>query len=75
MLSRPKSSRPSLKSLPTRDELKDIVEKFGGVARQQLSGKTDFLVYGEEPGAMKIDEAKKRGIIVMNIYEFFQLIH
>ena len=59
----------------TRDELKDIVEKFGGVARQQLSGKTDFLVYGEEPGAMKIDEAKKRGIIVMNINEFFQLIH
>ena len=59
----------------TRDELKDIVERFGGVARQQLSGKTDFLVYGEEPGAVKIDEAKKRGIIVMNINEFFQLIH
>ncbi len=59
----------------TRDELKDIVERFGGVARQNVSGKTDFLVYGEEPGFAKIDEAKKRGIIVMNIYEFVQLIN
>ena len=50
-------------TLPTlsRDEAKDLIEANGGKVTGSVSGNTNFLVLGENPGS-KYDQALKRGV-------------
>ncbi|GIV39523.1 MAG: DNA ligase [Thermonema sp.] len=49
----------------SRDEIKDFIERHGGVVKSSVSSKTDFLVVGEAPGASKLEKAEKLGIKVI----------
>jgi replication factor C subunit 1 len=58
-----------------RDELKDLIEKYGGRMTLSLSGKTDVLVRGcEEVGPKKLEEAKQRKIIICDQEGLFAVI-
>jgi hypothetical protein len=45
-----------------KDRLREIIESFGGRVTSAVSGKTDVLVVGQEPGASKVSKAQERGI-------------
>jgi DNA ligase (NAD+) len=51
----------TLKEL-TRDEAKSLVEDQGGRATSSVSGKTSYLVVGENPGASKLSRARELGV-------------
>ena len=57
----------------TRAEAENVVESLGARAASSVSGSTDFVVAGEEPGS-KLDEAKKHGVKVIDEAEFEKLI-
>ncbi len=50
----------------TRDEAKEIIESLGGKVTSAISGNTDYLLVGENPGS-KLDKAREMGISI--IYE------
>ncbi len=45
----------------SRDELKEIIESYGGRAQESVSKKTDALILGENPGS-KYDKAVELGV-------------
>jgi DNA ligase (NAD+) len=53
----------------TREEAEAEVERRGAHATGSVSGNTDFVVAGREPGS-KLDEAKARGIEILDEAEF-----
>jgi DNA ligase (NAD+) len=56
-----------------RDEAKSKIEALGGRVSGSVSGKTDFIVVGSEPGN-KLSEAMRLGIKVLNENEFTALL-
>jgi len=46
----------------TRDEAKQLVERHGGQVTGSVSGKTSYLVVGENPGASKVNRARELGV-------------
>ena len=52
-------------SFMTRDEIKDLIQKYDGDFSESVSSKTDVLILGENPGS-KYDKAKKLGINIWN---------
>ncbi len=57
----------------SRDEAKALIEELGGSVTDFVSGKTSFLVVGEEPGS-KLDKARKLGVPTLTETEFLRLI-
>jgi DNA ligase (NAD+) len=57
----------------TRDEAQDLVEQLGGRATSGVSGNTDYVVAGPGAGS-KLDEARKRGVPVMDEDEFAKFL-
>ncbi len=57
----------------TRSQAEELILKLGGMASSSVSKKTDFVVYGEDPGS-KLDKAKDLGIKVITEEEFKKLI-
>lgn len=49
----------------SRDEVKEIIESYGGKAQESVSKKTDALILGENPGS-KYDKAVELGIPIWN---------
>lgn len=49
----------------SRDEIKEIIESYGGKAQDSVSKKTDALILGENPGS-KYDKAVELGIPIWN---------
>ena len=47
----------------TRDEMKNIIENFGGHTSDSVSKKTDVVIVGDNPGS-KYDKAQKLGITI-----------
>mmetsp|Transcript_26596 Transcript_26596/g.63767 ORF Transcript_26596/g.63767 Transcript_26596/m.63767 type:complete len:120 (+) Transcript_26596:156-515(+) len=45
-----------------RDRLKEMIESFGGKVTTGISGRTNFVIVGDEPGAKRLEEAKSKGI-------------
>jgi replication factor C subunit 1 len=43
----------------TREDMEDLIKRHGGRVTSAVSGKTSFLVVGNEPGQTKVDKAKK----------------
>ena len=61
-----------LMGLMTRDEAQERVERLGGRATSSVSGQTDYLVVGENPGS-KLDEAGRHGVKVLDEEGFERL--
>jgi DNA ligase (NAD+) len=57
----------------TRDEAKRAVERAGGRASSSVSGRTDLVVVGEQPGS-KADRARELGVRTVTEREFLELI-
>ena len=57
----------------TRQEAKKRIQKLGGKVTSSVSRKTDYLVYGADPGS-KLGKAKSIGVSAVTEDEFSQLI-
>ncbi|MFO8192272.1 MAG: NAD-dependent DNA ligase LigA [Bacillota bacterium] len=57
----------------TRSEAAELVEKAGGKVSSSVSGKTDYLVLGDEPGS-KVEKARELGIKIIDEKEFKALL-
>jgi DNA ligase (NAD+) len=50
----------------TRSEAQELVERFGANATSSVSGNTDFLVAGDNPGQNKLDDATENDVDVLD---------
>lgn len=57
----------------TRDEAERKVADLGGRATSSVSGETDFLVVGEDPGS-KLDDARDEGAEILDEDDFLELV-
>lgn len=58
----------------TREDAADLVKRYNGRVTGAPSGKTNFLVVGEEAGQSKIEKAKKLKINTIDEDGFLDLI-
>ena len=58
----------------SREEMKRLVEYFGGKMLSGISSKTDYLLAGEKMGAEKRKKAEKEGIPLISEAEFYAMI-
>ncbi|WP_256296237.1 NAD-dependent DNA ligase LigA [Haloarchaeobius salinus] len=54
----------------SRGEFQDLVERHGGSATSSVSGNTDYLVVGENPGQSKQDDADANDVPTIDEEEF-----
>lgn len=52
-----------------REEVKNVIREYGGEVQSSVSGKTDFLLCGENPGS-KREKAKELGVKIIDEKEF-----
>jgi len=57
-----------------RSDAEDLVERAGGRATGSVSGATDYLVVGENPGAAKREDAEREGVPTLDEDEFAALL-
>lgn len=58
----------------SRDELKDLIELHGGKNSGSISGKTSFVLAGENMGPEKLKKAQSLGVKLITEEEFEKLI-
>jgi DNA ligase (NAD+) len=58
----------------SRDEYKEMIERNGGKNSASVSGKTSFILAGENMGKSKKEEAKKHKIIIKSEDDFLKEI-
>jgi DNA ligase (NAD+) len=58
----------------SRDELKDLIEKNGGKNTGSISGKTNYLLAGDNMGPEKLKKAEKLGVTVIGEDDFLKMI-
>ena len=58
----------------SRDEYKLIIEQNGGKNVGSISGKTSFILAGENMGPSKLEKAQKLGIRIVSEDEFLQML-
>jgi len=58
----------------TRGEAQDLVERHGGSATSSVSGSTDYLVVGDNPGQTKRDGADTEGVPMVDESAFLELL-
>lgn len=58
----------------SRDEYKELIEKNGGKNSSSLSGKTSFILAGENMGQSKREKAEELGVPLISETEFLKLI-
>ncbi len=58
----------------TRSEARELVERHGGSATGTVSGNTDYLVVGENPGRRKRDDADEHDVETVSETEFLTLL-
>ncbi|RQH00718.1 NAD-dependent DNA ligase LigA [Natrarchaeobius oligotrophus] len=58
----------------TRAEAQDVVEAHGGNATSSVSGNTDYLIVGENPGRTKRDDAEANDVAILEEDEFRELL-
>ena len=58
----------------SRDEYKRIIEQHGGKNVGSISGKTSFILAGENMGPSKLEKAEKLGVRIVSEDEFLAMI-
>jgi len=58
----------------TRSDAQDLIERNGGSATSSVSGNTDYLVLGDNPGQRKQDDADEYGVETLSESEFEELL-
>ena len=58
----------------TRAEAQELVESAGGSATSSVSGNTNYLVVGSNPGQTKQDDAEAEGVPMLSEAEFYELL-
>lgn len=58
----------------SRDEYKDMIEQYGGKNAGSVSGKTSFILAGENMGPEKRHKAESLGIPLVTEEEFLQML-
>ncbi|HEY4799784.1 MAG TPA: BRCT domain-containing protein, partial [Bacteroidia bacterium] len=58
----------------SRDDLKNAIEQNGGKVVGSVSGKTSFIVAGENMGPEKLKKAEKLGVKIIDENEFEKMI-
>ncbi|MBP5386567.1 MAG: NAD-dependent DNA ligase LigA [Prevotella sp.] len=58
----------------SRDEYKALIEQHGGKNVGSISGKTSFILAGDNMGPSKLQKAEKLGIPIVNEEEFLRMI-
>lgn len=58
----------------SRDEYKTLIEQHGGKNVSSISGKTSFILAGDNMGPSKLQKAEKLGIPIVNEDEFLEMI-
>ena len=58
----------------SRDEYKLIIEQNGGKNVGSISGKTSFILAGDNMGPSKLEKANKLGIRIVNEDEFLEML-
>lgn len=58
----------------SRDEIKSVIERHGGKAASSVTGKTNFLLAGENTGPNKLVRARELNVPVINEEEFMRMI-
>ncbi len=57
----------------TRDEIRELITRYGGRAASSVSKKTDYVIAGEKAGS-KLDKARALGVTVLNEEQFEELL-
>lgn len=47
--------------------MRSLIESFGCKVQSKISGTTDFLVVGKEPGVSKVSDALSRGLVLVDL--------
>lgn len=58
----------------SRDEIKELIEKYGGKNVSSISSKTDYVLAGDKMGPVKKEKAEKLGIPIISEEEFEKMI-
>ena len=58
----------------SRDEYKAMIAQHGGKHRGSVSGKTDYILAGDNMGPAKLEKAAKLGVKIINEDEFLNMI-
>lgn len=58
----------------SRDEYKSMIEQHGGKNVGSISGKTNYVLAGENMGPAKLEKAQKLGVKIVNENEFLEMI-
>ncbi|MDR0429313.1 MAG: NAD-dependent DNA ligase LigA [Tannerellaceae bacterium] len=58
----------------SRDEYKAMIEQHGGKNSGSVSGKTDYILAGENMGPAKLEKAAKLGVKIINEDEFLNML-
>lgn len=58
----------------SRDQLKDLIEKNGGKNSGSISGKTNYVLAGDNMGPEKLKKAEKLGVAIISEADFEKMI-
>ena len=58
----------------SRDDIKEMIEHYGGKSTTSLSAKTDYLLTGANAGPSKLEKAEKSGIEILDLPQFLELL-
>ena len=58
----------------SRDEIKKMIEQNGGKNVGSISGKTSFILAGENMGPEKLKKAEKLGVKIVSETEFIKMM-
>ena len=58
----------------SRDEYKQLIEQHGGKNVGSISGKTSFILAGENMGPSKLEKARKLGVEIISEDDFLRMI-
>jgi DNA ligase (NAD+) len=59
----------------SRDEIKSLIEQYGGKNVGSISSKTDFVLAGDKMGPAKRDKAESLGIPIISESDFEEMIN
>ncbi|MFO7615018.1 MAG: helix-hairpin-helix domain-containing protein, partial [Bacteroidales bacterium] len=58
----------------SRDQLKEMIERYGGRNVTAVSSKTDYLLAGEDMGPAKLKKARELGVKIISEEEFLEIV-